>query len=125
MPARSVLFLEDDGDLQAAVSEVIAAVFNQRCVGVRSYRELVSRSEEALDCEVALLDINLGPKSASGLEAYRWLRRHGFSGRIIFLSGHASSHPLVLEASRIGDARVLAKPIDATTLQEVIRGEPR
>jgi FixJ family two-component response regulator len=125
MPAGSVLFLEDDGDLQAAVSEVVAAMFDRRCVGIRSYRELVARGEEALGCEVALLDINLGPKSASGLDAYRWLRREGFSGRIVFLSGHASSHPLVLEASRIGDARVLAKPIDATALQEVIRGEPR
>jgi DNA-binding NarL/FixJ family response regulator len=123
MPPSSVLFLEDDDDLQAAVAEVVAATLNEECIGVHSYGELVALGDRALRCDVALLDINLGPRSASGIEAYRWLRRRGFGGRIVFLSGHASSHPLVVEASRIGDARVVPKPIDAGTLQAVLRGD--
>ena len=56
----------------------------------------------------------------SGLDAYLWLRKHGFHGRIVFLTGHAGSHPLVVEASRLGDADVVAKPISAEVLRSLL-----
>jgi FixJ family two-component response regulator len=115
-----VLFLDDDEDLRETFSDLVRTVFDRVCYGLRSYRELVALGDRALACGVAILDINLGPDVASGLDAYAWLRRHGFDGRIVFLTGHANSHPLVLEASRLGDAEVLAKPVSFDALSSLL-----
>jgi FixJ family two-component response regulator len=82
----------------------------------------VALGEEALKCEVAILDINLGPNQPSGIEAYAWLRQKGYTGRIVFLTGHASNHPLVIEASRIGDAEVFSKPVEPARLRSIVEG---
>ena len=44
-------------------------------------------------------------------------------GRIVFLTGHASNHPLVVEAQRIGDAEIFSKPIDPDRLRSIVEGE--
>ena len=118
-----VLCVEDNDDLREVIVELVTVVFKRRCIGVGSYEELVARGEEALRCSVALLDINLGSGRRSGLDAYAWLRDHGFQGRIVFLTGHASTHPLVVEAQRIGDAEILSKPIDPDHLRSIVEGE--
>ena len=94
-------------------------------MGVSSYEELVALGEEALGCGVAILDINLGPNRRSGIDAYKWLRHKGYAGRIIFLTGHASNHSLVVEAHRIGDAEILSKPIHPDRLRAVVEGGRR
>ena len=91
-------------------------------MGVGSYEELVALGEEALGCRVAILDINLGPNRPSGIDAYAWLRHKGYTGRIVFLTGHASNHPLVVEAKRIGDAEIFSKPIDADRIRSIVEG---
>ena len=106
-----VLYVEDNDDLRELVVELVTDVLQHRCVGVGSYEELVGLGEQALGCSVAILDINLGPNRRSGIDAYTWLRDNGYMGRIVFLTGHASTNPLVVEAQRIGDA-------DATGLRE-------
>jgi FixJ family two-component response regulator len=73
---------------------------------VGSYEELVALGEEAFGCGVAIIDINLGANRRSGIDAYAWLRSEGYTGRIVFLTGHASTHPLVVEAQRVGDAEI-------------------
>jgi FixJ family two-component response regulator len=118
-----VLYLEDNDDLRELVVELVTVVLERRCVGVGSYEELVALGEEAVGCSVAILDINLGPHRRSGIDAYAWLRDQGYTGRIVFLTGHASTHPLVVEAQRIGDAQILSKPIDADRLRSVIERE--
>jgi DNA-binding response OmpR family regulator len=70
--------------------------------------------------DLAILDINLGAGSPSGLAGYRWLREHEFAGRVVFLTGHARSHPLVAEASEIGDAVVYEKPMTAAQLRAIM-----
>src|SRR4029077_4924973 len=98
MTSRSgVLFLDDDEDLRDTFTDLVRSVFDRDCHGLCSYRDLVTLGDRALGCGVAILDINLGAEAPSGLDAYGWLRRHGFSGRIVFLTGHANSHPLVME----------------------------
>ena len=62
----------------------------------------------------------MGPQVPSGLDAYGWLRKHGFDGRIVFLTGHAASHPLVVEAKRLGDAEVVGKPVSLDTLTSML-----
>jgi FixJ family two-component response regulator len=119
-----VLYVEDNDDLRELVVELITVVFKRRCVGVGSYEELVDLGEEALvGCDMAILDINLGVNRRSGIDAYAWLRDKGYSGRIIFLTGHASTHPLVVEAKRIGDADIYSKPIDPDRLRSIVEGE--
>jgi FixJ family two-component response regulator len=66
------------------------------------------------------LDINLGVDSASGIDAYRWLRDTGFGGRIAFLTGRARTHPMVQEALRFGDAKVYDKPISFSQLRALV-----
>jgi FixJ family two-component response regulator len=123
MEGGFVLYVEDDEDLREVFKEVVIKVLERRCVAVASYEELVALSEEALACGVAVLDVNLGPNRRSGIDAYNWLRHMGYAGPIVFLTGHASSHPLVLKATRVGDARLLSKPIDLDDLRSVIEGK--
>jgi CheY-like chemotaxis protein len=118
-----VLYVEDNDDLRELVVELVTVVLKRRCVGVGSYEELVALGEEALRCSVAILDINLGPSRRSGIDAYAWLRDHGYQGRIVFLTGHASSHPLVVEAQRIGEAEIFSKPIEPDRLRSIVEGE--
>lgn len=123
--AKGVLYVEDDDDLREVVVELVTVSLEHRCVGVGSYEELVAREEEALRCGVAILDINLGPSQRSGMDAYAWLRDKGYTGRIVFLTGHASTHPLVVEAKRIGDAEIYSKPIDPDRLRSIVEGRRR
>ena len=117
-----VLYVEDNDDLRELVVELVTAVLKHRCVGVGSYEELVGLGDEALGCSIAILDINLGPNQPSGIDAYRWLRDKGYSGRIVFLTGHARTHPLVVEAQRIGDAQIFSKPIEPDRLRSIVEG---
>jgi len=117
-----VLYVEDNDDLRELVVELVTCVFKRRCVGVGSYEELVALGEDALRCSVAILDINLGANRRSGIDAYAWLRANGYTGRIVFLTGHASTHPLVVEAQRIGDAQIFSKPIEPDRLRSIVEG---
>ena len=120
-----VLYVEDDDDLREAVVELVTVVLERRCVGVGSYEELVALGEEALACGVAILDISLGANRKSGIDAYAWLRHHGYAGRIVFLTGHANMHPLVVEAHRVGDAEIFSKPIEPDRIRFIVEGQGR
>ena len=118
-----VLFVEDDEDLRELFVLMVEASLQRRCVGVGSYEELVAMGDQALNCGTAILDINLGSSRRSGLDAYAWLRQKGYMGRIVFLTGHASHHPLVVEANRLGDAEIFTKPIEPERLRALVEGE--
>jgi FixJ family two-component response regulator len=120
MSATDVLFLDDDDDLRETFTDLVRTVFERECFSCGSYDELLALGDRALSCGVAVLDINLGPQVPSGLDAYGWLRGRGFLGRIVFLTGHASSHPLVVEATRLGGADVVAKPISSGVLRALL-----
>lgn len=117
-----VLYVEDDDDLREAVVELVTAVLERRCVGVGSYEELVALGDQAFRSGLAILDINLGANRRSGIDAYAWLRNKGYRGRIVFLTGHANLHPLVVEAQRIGDAEIFSKPIESNRLLSIVEG---
>jgi DNA-binding NtrC family response regulator len=111
----AILVLDDDTDLRELVSETFEMV-GHRCVTVGSVRELIERDAEALACDLAIIDINLGPGQPSGIDACEWLIRRDFTGRIAFLTGHAASHPLVIEAAQVARGTVLTKPLTTSTL---------
>src|SRR5262245_10728189 len=115
-----VLFLDDDDDLRATFTELVRTVFERECHGLASHRDLIALGPRALHCGVAILDINLGPRVPNGIDSYGRLREHGFGGRIVFLTGHAASHPLVVEARQIGDAEVVSKPVNLVMLTSLL-----
>ncbi len=86
-----------------------------------SYKEFCSKPSEVLKSTVIFLDINLGFGRKSGLDAYHWLKERKFSGEIVFFTGHASSHPLVREASKIPGVTLLTKPSGISVIGPIIR----
>ena len=115
--------LEDDDDLRGLLCELLVAGGAQGCVSAGSFEAMVGQKEQVLGCGLAVLDVNLGVKVPSGLDAYHWLRENGFGGRIVFLTGHARSHPLVRQAHELTQVRVLSKPINAKALMALV-GKP-
>src|SRR5262249_22772584 len=89
-----VVLIDDDEDLRASIADLVESC-GKRCLAVGSLAELVDHRAAALACELAIVDVNLGAAKPSGIDAYEWLRGEGFDGRIVFLTGHAPSHPLV------------------------------
>lgn len=121
---RRVLVLEDDDDLRGLICELLRMSGAVECLGVGSYEELLRHGEAALECTLALLDVNLGAGVPSGLDAHRWLRERGFRGRTVFLTGHARSHPLVSQAYTLTGVQVLAKPVDSGVLLALVEDAP-
>jgi DNA-binding NtrC family response regulator len=119
-----VLFLDDNADLGQVMEDLVQELGHQ-IVNVRTCRQLTGVLDRALECDVAILDINLGSGEPSGLDAYDQLRTRGYRGRVVFLTGHADSHPLVLQAIESGRARVLRKPISFEELEALLRGDGR
>jgi FixJ family two-component response regulator len=117
---RKILVLDDDADLGLVMCELLGSSPDAQCVAYRSLEELTSHADEVLGCDVAILDVNLGPGEPNGIEARDWLTSHGFEGRTVFLTGHARDHPLVQLACRDGGVPVLEKPVDASTLSTLV-----
>jgi FixJ family two-component response regulator len=126
VPSRTltdrVLILDDDEDLREVLAELFTGTLGIDCVGAASMDELLKLRERALSCKLAVLDVNLGPQSPSGFQAYSWLRSQGFAGRIVFLTGHAATRADVQEARRAGEVRVLEKPVPWETLASLFAG---
>ncbi len=91
------------------------------CVTAASLEDLQAREREVMGCDLALLDINLGSDQPSGVEACEWLIRRGFEGRIVFLTGHGTTHPLVVEAAKVARAQVITKPLPTRALLALAR----
>jgi CheY-like chemotaxis protein len=115
-----VLVLEDDEDLRSILCELLSVVGADVRVSAGSLAELQHQRVEALGCGLALLDINLGAGVPSGLDACQWLRDNGFSGRTVFLTGHARSHPLVRQALELPHVQVLSKPVESKVLLSLV-----
>ena len=115
-----VLVLEDDGDMRTLMCELFSMAGAERCVAVGSVAELRQNPELVHHTQLALIDINLGSGLPSGLEAYDWLRSQRFGGRVVFITGHAASHPLMREAQGLRGVEVLRKPVDADVLLDLL-----
>jgi CheY-like chemotaxis protein len=117
---RQALVLEDDADLRTLLCEVLEFAGVECCLAAASLGELM-RLPGAPASELALLDLELGPAQPSGIEAWRWLRSQGFSGRAVFLTGQPRVHPLVSAGVRgLPGVEVLAKPVDAEALLRLV-----
>lgn len=115
-----ILLLDDDDDLRETVGELIA-LWGTRCLALPSLAAMTAEERAVLACRLAILDVNLGDGQPSGVDAFEWLRRRRFAGRVVFLTGHARSHPAVARAATTG-VQVLAKPLDTFELRQLVEG---
>jgi DNA-binding NtrC family response regulator len=120
MATGPVLVVDDDEDLRQALGDVLVEILDLGWIGAGSFDELVGLGDRALACDVAILDVNLGAGRPSGLDVLEWLKRRGFRGRIVFLTGHARSDPLVAEAWNESTVRVYQKPMTLEQLGAIV-----
>ena len=116
----SIFVLDDDRDLLDSMVAIVQGLCRKPCLTATSVREMVDLSAQVLRCQLVFLDINLGAGNPSGVEGYRWLRKQKYSGRVVFFTGHAHSHPQVQEALRLGDVAVVQKPVPVGALLKLI-----
>jgi DNA-binding response OmpR family regulator len=116
-----VLVVEDDPDLREVIASLIEESGSE-CLACSAFSEVEHEASGALTSHLAILDVNLGPDEPTGVEVSRWLRDRGYRGSIVFLTGHASTDPRVIEAARVPGTTVLTKPVGAVTLLELAEG---
>lgn len=122
---RTILLLDDDEDMRVTIGEAVRRTGLGELVAAADVASLIDLGQRALDCDVALLDVNLGPGKPSGIDAYTWLVEHGFAGRIVFLTGHARNHPLVQQARRHDSVQVMQKPIGLRAIRDLVEEDAR
>ena len=118
---KSIFLLEDDADLRETLELALKGLGVQQVLSVGSLRELQALGPKALGCACAVLDVNLGPRQPTGVDAGDWLRRCGFTGRIVFLTGHAGAYPLIQRASERLHSAILEKPASLGQLMAAIQ----
>src|SRR5690348_1801531 len=116
------LVLDDDVDYCNLLTILFDSALGVECLGMQHLADVVARAEETLACDLVILDVNLGPNQPSGIDAFGWLRAHDFAGEIVFITGHAGSHPLLHSTAENEGIRVLEKPVDVGVLLSLIRG---
>jgi DNA-binding NtrC family response regulator len=117
---EAVLFVDDDLDLREAMQDVLGKLGVQRVVTAGSLQDVEARRDDALRCELALVDINLGRGEPTGVNVYEWLEDQGFSGRVVFLTGHAAQDPRVQHAATLSGSTVASKPLSVAELRALI-----
>jgi response regulator of citrate/malate metabolism len=117
---RVLLIVDDDADLRELICDAATTALGfERCVLAGSFADVEERRDDVLACSLAILDLNLGWTSASGVDVYNWLKRENFKGDVVFLTGHGEDDPRVREAAQIGEARTLLKPVSMKVLAEL------
>lgn len=118
--SASIAFLEDNDELREVLAEVAKSELGEDSICFRKVEDLIAHESEVLLTKMAILDLNLGQGQSDGVDAFYWLKDHGYQGKICFLTGHGKTHPLVTKASEIG-AEIWTKPMYASKLCEAIR----
>ncbi len=119
---ETVLIVDDDEDLRAAMDDVLHRLGVRRLIEAGSLRDVEDQREEALACQLALVDINLGYGEPTGINVFEWLEREGFTGRVVFLTGHGSQDPRVQRAASLAGSQIASKPLTTAKLREMIEG---
>jgi len=105
-----IVFLDDSEDLRELMPIVLQTMLGVDCMCFASVMEMENQADEVLRAKVAILDINLGPNVPDGIDAFHWLKKHGFQGKIFFLTGHARTHPQLALAQTNG-VEIFEKPL--------------
>lgn len=115
-----VLFLDDDEDLREAMRELLG-LLGHDVLAAGSVDELADLGAGVFTCALAILDLNLGSGRPTGVDARRWLCSRGFTGGIVFLTGHGRSYAVMTDPLCAGGApRVFEKPMSVGRLQALL-----
>lgn len=114
MPPK-VIFLDDNQELRQLLQDIVEARLQIPCAGFGDVPTLKLNGPSVFNSQVIILDIELGFKQASGLEAYTWLLENNYKGHIFFLTGHGHTNPLVQKAVQLG-ATIWEKPIGSAQI---------
>lgn len=111
----TVLLIDDDADVLDAVSRLLrSSGWNtEKFVSARDF--LASPPFTGIGCVV--LDVSM--PGMTGPELHDWIREHGVSLPIIYLSGQCDV-PTSVQAMKRGALDVLQKPVDAAVLLQAI-----
>jgi DNA-binding NtrC family response regulator len=118
--SKSVLIVDDSEDLVESLATALELCLDARVVKATSLAEVQAQRDAALSCDLAIVDINLGPEVPSGLDVHRWLTESSFKGRIVFFTGHARNHPLVKQALRISGVKTYDKPMPVAAILALV-----
>ncbi|MCM2351988.1 MAG: response regulator [Pseudobdellovibrio sp.] len=119
----TILVMDDDIDLLEVLQETLVTLCKvDQVITATSMDSVQQQKDKILNCELAILDVNLGAERPSGVNVAEWLRANGFKGKIVFLTGHAVSDPEVLAATRMPNTKVVAKPIGLPQLLGFVEG---
>ena len=119
----TILVMDDDIDLLEVLQETLVTLCNvNQVITATSMDSVQQQKDKILNCELAILDVNLGAERPSGVNVAQGLRDNGFKGKIVFLTGHAVSDPEVLAATRMPNTKVVAKPIGLQQLLGFVEG---
>jgi FixJ family two-component response regulator len=118
MPA-TIVFLDDNRDLRELVRDILESALKVECTCFSSVREFTNQPEKVLHAKVAILDISLGADVPSGMDAFTWLKKHAFRGKVVFFTGHARMY---LQDTLDGGSgtEILEKPVDPDKLISVV-----
>jgi DNA-binding NtrC family response regulator len=108
--SEQILFIDDNEELRILLPVLLKSHLDVDCLCLKSVAELHAHHRKALASRVAILDFNLGKDEPNGLDAYNWLKANNFKGKIVFLTGHARSHPIIADSDQTG-AEIWPKPI--------------
>jgi FixJ family two-component response regulator len=115
----NVIVLDDDQDIRVMLCEIFRLLGAKSCSEFGSVEELKEQPDVSVGSDLAILDVNLGAGVPSGTDACQWLLEHGYRGKIVFLTGHAKTHPMVKKAAQTG-AQVLEKPTSVGVLADLL-----
>ncbi len=121
------LVLDDDVSLRETLGDVLVTLGFDGVVLLDRFEQLSADESDVLSTGLAILDINLGDPKTSGIDAANWLVSKHYAGLIVFLTGHAASHPLVKRAQEQGNEqdgeriRIYEKPIVFNLLVELVK----
>lgn len=124
MAGGDVLLVDDDEDVLDAIGDLIALVTKRRVRTAHSLAEVERLNGELGRFGVALIDVNLGAGTESGIDVVRWLRSRHFAGRVAFLTGHAVDSPLVRQARATG-VEMFSKPLGVDSLRALVERTAR
>jgi len=119
---RTVLFVDDSSDLCQITELMCQSLPEVQSICVSSMSAVLERAAQVLRTDLAILDVNLGPGEPSGVEIYRWLKEQNYHGKIVFLSGHARTDPLIEEAAGISGVDFFQKPLGFGQIEALILG---
>lgn len=113
------MVLDDNEDIRRLIAECFQLFGADECYTYASVAEMQADAPHALSCNLALLDVNLGDRVPTGIDAKAWLLAEHFAGRIAFITGHARMHPELLYAQKTTGVPVYEKPVPLRDLEKL------